>query len=200
MHSKGKLVTYTESVWVMKQRIWMARSAMECPCVVTTAFYSQAQWCLCAAEPSWPFQENSILPAPDKNHIVIIFKFVFQWKWNAKITITSEIVTRMAISVKKQSQYDLFFLHIVQPWITGPPLYIETDIQNSPYTYCQITISRYTLCWLTVQPFSTIWFKMIEQWCCYLLYKCVMTGNASITCVNKPLLGFDLLYIVNPCI
>lgn len=193
MHSKGKLVPYTESVWVMKRRIWMARSAMECPCVVTTAFYSQAQWCLCAAEPSWPFQENSILPAPDKNHIVIIFKFVFQWKLNAKITITSEIVTRMAISVKKQSQYDLFFFCIsFSPGSQAP--------QNSPYTYCQITISRYTLWWLTVQPFSTIWFKMIEQWCCYLLYKCVMTGNASITCVNKPLLGFDLLYIVNPCI
>lgn len=41
-------------MWVIKQRIWMARSAMECSYVVTTAFYSQAQWCLCAAEPSWP--------------------------------------------------------------------------------------------------------------------------------------------------
>lgn len=146
MHSKGKLVTYTESVWVMKRRIWMARSAMECPCVVTTAFYSQAQWCLCAAEPSWPFQENSILPAPDKNHIVIIFKFVFQWKLNAKITITSEIVTRMAISVKKQSQYQQYFFFAYRSaldhrppslywdWYSEQPIHILPDHHKQVYT------------------------------------------------------------------
>lgn len=50
---------------VIKQRIWMARSAVECPCVVTTAFYSQAQWCLCAAEPSWPSRKpQSSLRSP----------------------------------------------------------------------------------------------------------------------------------------
>lgn len=42
-----------EGVQAIKERIWMDISAMECPYVVATAFYSQAQWCLCAAEPSW---------------------------------------------------------------------------------------------------------------------------------------------------
>lgn len=57
----AKKTTYTEGIWVIKQRSWMARSAMECPCVVTTAFYSQAQWCLCAAEPSWPSRKPQSL-------------------------------------------------------------------------------------------------------------------------------------------
>lgn len=53
MHGKGDWQRTQKASTVIKQRIRMARSAVECPCVVTTAFYSQAQWCFCAAEPSW---------------------------------------------------------------------------------------------------------------------------------------------------
>lgn len=36
-------------------------SAMECPSVLTTAFYSQTQWCLCTTEPSWPSRKPQSL-------------------------------------------------------------------------------------------------------------------------------------------
>lgn len=53
--------TCTGGVRIIKQRIWMGWSAVECPSVVTTAFYSQTQWCLCTTEPSWPSRKTRSL-------------------------------------------------------------------------------------------------------------------------------------------
>lgn len=75
-----------EGVQAIKGRIWMDISATECPYVVTTAFYSQAQWCLCAGRAQLAAQETSVLcegPHLQKHrclHTVHLFILGLYWE------------------------------------------------------------------------------------------------------------------------
>lgn len=61
---------------------------------------------------------------PSKNHIIILY--IFQWKWNAKMTIP----TKIRGSCHKPKYLEWLFLHTLQPYFSNDPLWYWFGVSN----------------------------------------------------------------------